>query len=394
MHVVIVGASLAGLRTAESLRAAGFDGRVTMVGDEVHRPYDRPPLSKEILTGKLEPPEIVLCDDGRLASLDVDLVLGVRATSLDLASSTVELEGGDRLPYDELIVATGARPRRLPAFDGVEGVHVLRTVEDALALRDAIEAGAALAVVGGGFVGSEVASAARDRGLEVTVIEALDAPMCRVLGRGLGRRLGRLHEEGGSRLRCAATVTGPVGVPRIEGVRLDDGSVVAADVVVIGVGAEPNTGWLATSGLDVGDGVACDAVGRAVGASNVRAVGDVARWRSARYDDQVRTEHWTAAGDQAQVVAADLVGAPPPPEAVPYVWSDQYGHRIQVGGRCRPGDEVRVVHDRDEGFVAITGRDGMLSAAVVVDEPRRFGALRRLLVRGATWDDALTEAAK
>lgn len=393
MDVVVVGASLGGLRVAEALRAIGSDDRVVLVGDEEHLPYDRPPLSKEILTGKLDRDDIALRDTAGLAELGVELQLGRRAVALDTRDRVVELDGGTALGFDEIVVATGARARRLPALDGVEGVHVLRTIEHALAIREAMEQGARVAVVGGGFIGSEVASAARDRGLDTTVLEALDAPLCRVLGPVLGVRLGRLHADWGSDLRCRAEVAGVDGARRVERVRLGDGAGVDADLVVVGVGSVPNTEWLAGSGLDTTDGVLCDSRGRAVGAEHVHAVGDVARWVSRRFGDAVRTEHWTAAGDQAQSVAADLLGQPEPAEPVPYVWSDQFGLRIQVAGRFRADDHIEVVRD-DDAFVAMAGRDGRLAAVVAMDDPRRFGGFRRLLARDATWDDALGEARK
>jgi NADPH-dependent 2,4-dienoyl-CoA reductase/sulfur reductase-like enzyme len=393
VHVVIVGASLAGLRSVESLRAAGFDGRVTMVGDELHEPYDRPPLSKEILTGKLEVPDIRLRDNAGMAALEVDLLLGARATHLDVEAREVELDGCRRLSYDEVVIATGSRARRLPSFDGLQGAHVLRTIEDAVAIRDAMETSESVAIVGGGFIGSEVASAARDRGLPTTVLEAMDAPLCRGLGATLGSRLGQLHSEAGAVLRCGVDIDGPVGERQIEGVRLADGGIIDADLVVVGVGSVPNTEWLDGSGLDVTNGVRCDGVGRAHGAEHVHAIGDVARWASERFGDDVRTEHWTSAGDQAQVVVAGLLGLPVPAEAVPYVWSDQFGHRIQVGGRCGPDDELRVVRD-DDVFVAITGRGARLASVVAVDDPKRFGAFRRLIRRDATWDEALAEASR
>jgi NADPH-dependent 2,4-dienoyl-CoA reductase/sulfur reductase-like enzyme len=394
VRIAIVGASLAGIRAAQALRSAGSDDEITIIGDEIHAPYDRPPLSKGLLTGRLDVGDISLCADDELVALEVELVLGVRASALDLDARRVVIGGSDDVRYDEVVIATGSRARRLAPFEGLEGVHVLRTLDDALAVRDALSTSRGLAVVGAGFIGSEVASSACARGVPTTVIEAMDAPLSRVLGPTIGARLGRLHAEHGSVLRCGAGVDGPLGRGRVEGVRLVDGSVVDADLVLVGVGSVPNTDWLEDSDLDVADGILCDRHGRAGRAAHVHALGDVARWRSERFDDEVRTEHWTSAADQAAVVAADLLELPTPDEALPYVWSDQFGRRIQVAGRCRADDDVRVIRDDTDGFVAVTARGGHLVAVVAVDDPRTFGRLRRLVARGAAVEEAITETAR
>lgn len=391
-EIVVVGASLAGIRVAESLRRAGYTERIVLIGAEEHAPYDRPPLSKEVLTGQQGPEDIRLHDDTGLRDLQVDLRLGVAATGLDRGTRTVALEGGSEVRGDVVVIATGSRARRLPSLVSDAGVFVLRTVDDAIALRDAMRNATSMVVVGAGFIGAEVASAARERGLEVTVVEASVAPLSRALGPRLGARLGRLHEESGSRLLCNASVVSVDNERVVERVTLRDGSMINTEIVVVGVGTQPNTEWLAGSGLDTSDGVLCDERGRAVGAEHIYAVGDVARWMSHRFRDAVRTEHWAAAGEQAQAVAADILGLPHPAEAVPYVWSDQFGHRIQVAGRCGEDDAIEVVRDDGDGFVAITGRDGRLVSVVAMDDQRRFGAFRRMIGRDASWGDALLEA--
>lgn len=387
-QVLVVGASLAAVRVAEALRAQGADSRITIVGDERHLPYDRPPLSKGILTGD-EAAAASLLLHGDLGDLGVELSLGRRATSLDTASRTVSFDDGSVERYDELVIATGASARRLPACDGLDGVHTLRTIDDAMAIRAELAHASNVVVVGAGFVGSEVASSVRELGLDVVVLEAAEAPLGRALGPVLGARLGRFHADHGSRLRCDAVVERAEGAGRVERLVLRGGDAIDADLVVVGVGSVPNTGWLAGTPIDIVDGVHCDERGRADGVEHVHAVGDVARWYSPRHDDRVRTEHWSAAGDQAMAVAADLLDRPAPAEAVPYVWSDQFGHRIQLGGRCTPTDRFHIARDDERGIVAIAGREGRLTAALTVDDGKQFGALRRLLAKGASWDDAL-----
>jgi NADPH-dependent 2,4-dienoyl-CoA reductase/sulfur reductase-like enzyme len=390
MRVVIVGASLAGVRSAESLRMLGFDGQITMIGDEDRYPYDRPPLSKEVLSRQVEFDEIVLRDTTGLAELDVELLLGKPATDLDPLDQRVQV-GAENIAYDHLIVATGARARAVSSFENVDGALPLRTFSDAIAVRDAMDRAEHILVVGAGFIGSEVASAACHRGLRTTVLEMAEAPLARALGGLIGGRLRQIHADHGSVLRCGVTVVGPTN-PR--GVLLADGTAIEADVVILGLGSVPNTEWLAGSGLSVDDGVLCDTVGRAVGVDRVHAVGDVARWASWRFGDRTRTEHWTAAGDQAQIVAGDILGRDPGPEPVPYVWSDQFGHRIQIVGRCRPSiDEVAIVRDDPAGFAAITGRMGRLASAVTIDDSRQLAIFRRLIARDTSWSDALAATA-
>lgn len=393
MHVLIVGASLAGLRTAESLRALGFDGDITMVGEEAHAPYDRPPLSKELLTGERTPAEIALRGEHGVRDLDVDLMLGRRAIGLDLPAREVALDDGATVSFDELVVATGARARTIPTLVGFENVFVLRTLDEALAIRAAMLAGDQVVVVGGGFIGSEVASSARHLGRSVTVLEAGRTPMNRVLAPPIGERLARLHTEAGSDLRCGALVERAVGFPRAEAVVLADGTRLPAEVVIVGAGSIPNTEWLRGGAIDLDDGVRCDTRGRVLGAPHMHAVGDVARWESVRFGDCLRAEHWSSAGDQAQEVAGDLLGLPAGDEAVPYVWSDQFGHRVQVGGRCRADDEVFIVDDGPR-FLALTRRDDLLAAVVTVDDAKAFRQFRSMIASSVTWDDACTAAGR
>jgi NADPH-dependent 2,4-dienoyl-CoA reductase/sulfur reductase-like enzyme len=394
--VVVVGASLAGLRAAETLREEGYQGPLTVVGAEPHLPYDRPPLSKELLAGSVAAEDVLLRTPADYAGLDLDLRLGTRASGLDLAGRAVVLAGGERLPFDGLVVATGASPRLLPGMPpppSLDGLYLLRTLDDCLAIRSALEGGPRVAVVGAGFIGSEVASTCRARGLDVTVIEAAPVPLVRAVGPVMGEALAGLHRRHGTRLLVGVGVAGFEGTDRVERVVLADGSSVEADVVVVGVGVAPEVGWLAGSGLALDDGVLCDATCEA--APGVVAAGDVARWDNPLFGS-MRVEHWTNAAEQgvaaARTLLARAAGATPEPYApVPYVWSDQYGLKIQYVGDSRPDDEVAVVDGSldDWRFVAVYGRAGRVVAALAVGRPRLLMACRALIAARAPWDEAL-----
>jgi NADPH-dependent 2,4-dienoyl-CoA reductase/sulfur reductase-like enzyme len=400
-HVVVVGASLAGVRAAETLRTNGFEGSITLVGDELHLPYDRPPLSKKVLAGEWEPDRIGLRKGDEYGVLELDLRLGMRAERLDPVGRVVHLSDGSTLSYDGLIVATGCAPRRLPGQPvGLPGLFELRTLDDSLALRGALdESPARVLVIGAGFIGSEVAATARQRGLDVTVVEALPVPLVRGLGVQMGGACAALHLDHGVDLRLGVGVEGFDGTTRIERVRLSDGSAVEADVVVVGVGVAPVTDWLAGSGLELRDGVVCDET-LAAGPAGVYAAGDIARWPNRLFGEEMRVEHWTNAAEQGAAAAANLlaaaVGTAPAPYApVPFFWSDQYDARIQFVGRSSSDDEVRVVHGsvEDRSFVALYGRDGRLRGALGMSQPRLLMPYRKLLSTGVSWEDALSHAA-
>ena len=395
-HVVVVGASLGGLRTVQSLRSSGHTGRITLIGDETHRPYDRPPLSKQVLAGEWQAEQAFLADEAELDRVDVDLRLGTRATDLDLPSRSIGLHGGERIRYDALVIATGATPRRIPDTPPLSGIHLLRTLEDCLDLRAALERAASLVVVGAGFIGAEVAATARKRGLDVTVLEALPVPLSRGLGPTLGPVIAGIHLDHGVDLRTGVGVAGFQGEGRVQRVLLADGSTVDADVVVVGIGVIPNTAWLEGSGLELRDGVVCDQFSQALGAPEVWAVGDVARWHNPLFDEEMRLEHWTNAVEQAMVVAANITGEPTPYAPVPYVWSDQYDSKIQIVGRPGAADEVEVPIGAfdDRKFVALTHRDGRLTGAVGLDEPRKVMRFKRLLTTRPSWDEALAVASE
>ncbi len=396
-RVVVVGASLAGLRTCETLRTERFTGSITLIGDEEHLPYDRPPLSKKLLAGEWEPDRIVLRRPDAIGELGLDLRLGCRAVGLDLEGRAVHLADDSVVPFDGLVLATGSRPRRLPGQDAVPAVRELRTLGDSLALRELISDGTArLVVVGAGFIGLEVAATAHALGCSVTVLEAAEAPLIRGLGTAMGRATTSLHD--GIAIRCGVTVERL----QADGVLLAGGEWVAADVVVVGVGVAPTTEWLDDSGLELRDGVVCDPT-LCAGVAGVYAAGDLARWPNELYGEEMRVEHWTNAAEQGAAAARNLLataagGDVTPYAPVPFFWSDQAPHRIQLLGRGGDDDdvevEVAVGAPADGRFLALYGRRGRLRGALGVNAPRLVMPYRQLLASGATWDDALALASE
>jgi 3-phenylpropionate/trans-cinnamate dioxygenase ferredoxin reductase component len=400
VNVVVVGASLAGFRAADELRSQGFDGAITVVGDEPHLPYDRPPLSKQVLAGAWGPERLAppVSTEGGLDALAIDWRLGARAEALDVDGRAVVLDRGDRLAYDGLVIATGAAPRRLPGTDQLAGVHTLRTLDDALALRAALDAGARrVVVVGAGFIGAEVAATCRTRGAEVTLLEALPVPLGGALGDEMGSVMADLHRDHGVDLRLGAGVASMVGDDRVRAVHLADGSEIAADLVVVGIGVSPNTAWLDGSGLALGDGVVCDET--TLVAPGIVAAGDVARWPSRRFGELLRVEHWdnaiTMGEHAARRLLAELTGGEPgaPYDPVPWFWSDQYDRKIQLAGYCAGSHEVRVVDGTpdERRFVAIYRRAERIVGVLAMNRPRSLLAYRRLIERGATWAEALDQ---
>ena len=404
-RVTIVGASLAGLNAAETLRADGFDGAITLIGDEPTSFYDRPPLSKQILTGDWGEDRLPLRDSDELSALDVRIVSGRAATKLDLGGRAVTLEGGESIPHDGLIIATGARPISLPFGQDLDGVQTLRTRADALRLREAFERGGRVAVIGAGFIGAEVASSARARGLDVAMIEALPAPMLGPLGDELADWAANLHRERGVELHCNARVANLLGSDRVEAVELEDGSRIVADTVVVGIGVRPNIEWLADSGLTIGDGVICDQFCRA--APGVFAAGDSCRWPNGLFGPfayaepqrTMRIEHWTNAIEQGMAAASNLLreSRGEPLEAfspIPYFWSDQHGLSIMASGLTSPRDEFQVVQGSLESnrFAAIYGLRGYLSGVVAVGWPLMLRRYQAMIRDRATWEEALQSA--
>jgi NADPH-dependent 2,4-dienoyl-CoA reductase/sulfur reductase-like enzyme len=404
--VVVVGASLAGWRAVEALRTEGYEGTIKLVGGERHLPYDRPPLSKQVLAGTWPAEKAVLADKRRSSELRVHEVLGQRATALDVAARRVTLDDGSEVQGDGLVITTGATPRPLPGTEELsqaDGLFTLRTLDDALALRAALTATAAtrVIVIGAGFIGAEVASTCSTLGCRVTVLEALAIPLQPILGPEIGAHCGSLHGAHGVELRTGVAVGAvrrapPDGGPaagRLE-VALDGGEVLAADVVVVGIGVVPETGWLRDSGLTLENGVVCDDA--LFAADGVVAAGDVARWnwRHDGTEEMIRIEHWNVAAEAGVAAARNLLAGRADATSftpVPYFWSDQYGIRLQVIGSPRGSDEVSVVDGSfEEGkFVALFGRGDRLSAVMAIGRPRQLMMYRPLLQNGSSWTDAL-----
>jgi len=402
-HVLIIGAGLGGLRTAEQLRAAGFAGRISLVGAEPHLPYDRPPLSKQVLAGVWEPDRITLGSAERMDDLGVRTHLGTPAVAL--RPGEVELADGATLHGDAVVIATGLVARRWPG----QPAHVptLRTLEDALALRATLERVGSLLIVGAGFIGAEVATAARARGIAVTVLEALPVPAARALGAEIGALDARLFTEAGVDLRTGVRVQGfQEAGPRVA-VELDDGSVLDADAGLVAIGAAPRLDWLdgfVPPDFDPAGELRCDARGRVLGWDRVWAVGDVAIWDDPRRGDDrypgdpIRHEHWTSAGEQAAVVARDVLGVPPPPTGVPYFWSDQFGLKIQLFGWPEPAEEVLPLHGTGldggpvRGTVAGYLAGGRLVAVVGFGAARHAVGHRALVAAGASRAEVLERA--
>ncbi|MBK3624500.1 NAD(P)/FAD-dependent oxidoreductase [Streptomyces asoensis] len=379
--VAVVGASLAGLSAARSLRGRGYDGRLVVIGDETHRPYDRPPLSKEFLAGTLGEADLSLEADDE--DLRAEWLLGARATGLDRARRAVRLADGREVRTDGLVIATGAAARTLPGTEGLAGVHSLRTLDDARALRDELARGGRLVVIGGGFIGAEVASTARALGLEVTVVEVAPTPLAAPLGATMGGLVSALHADHGVRLLCGVGVKGIGGRSRVDAVHLEDGRSIPADIVVVGVGARPCVEWLEGSGVALDNGVTCGADGR-TGLAGVVAVGDCANWYDPRAGAHRRVEHWTGARERPDAAVATLLaggavepGVPRPP----YFWSDQYGVKIQFAGHAGGADSVTVEEGSPDGrdVLAVYRRAGRPVAVLGMNQPRSFTRWRKQL---------------
>ncbi|MGA9870315.1 MAG: FAD-dependent oxidoreductase [Rhodococcus sp. (in: high G+C Gram-positive bacteria)] len=378
MTIVIVGAGLAGLKTAQELRRTGYDGDLVLVGDEKHLPYDRPPLSKEVLRGEradttLEPQEY-------FDRHGIRLQLGVAACALDPAARVLSLADGTTIEYDDLVVATGLRPRRLPSLPDLFGVHVLRSRDDAEALAEDAGRASRAVVIGAGFIGCELAAGFRHLGLAVTVVEPQGTPLASVLGAEVGALIARMHTEEGVDLRTGVGVATLRGTGRVSGVVLTDGAEIDCDIVVVGVGSSPVVDWLAGSGIDIADGILADAVGR-TSDPHVWTVGDVSAWT---VDDRsARVEHWSNVADQVRVMVPALLGTPPAPSRgkVPYFWSDQYDVKIQALGAPSSDDSVEMVEDDGRKFLAYYVRDGILTAVVGAG---KAGAVMKMRARIGT----------
>lgn len=381
--VLVVGASAAGLATAEALRRKGFDGRLTLLGAEPHLPYDRPPLSKQVLSGAWEPARAQLRPDAMLSSLDAEFALGEAATGLDAANRAVTTENGRVLAADAIVIATGIRARTLPGAAGLGGVHVLRTIEDALRLKGELAQAKRLVVVGDGVLGAEIAATATGLGPDVTLVGPQAAPMELQLGPGVAKHLAEMHTERGVRLRPGVGV-GVAGLEerdgRVTGVRLDSGEVLPADAVVVSIGSIPVTEWLTGSGLRIDNGIVCDA--NCLAAEGIWAVGDVARWHHAGLGRDLRLENRTNATEQAAAVAANILGADLPYKPVPYFWTDQFDAKIQVYGLPSVDGELDVLEGDPAArrFVAAYRTEGRITGVVGWSMPKQARQHRQSLV--------------
>ncbi|WP_325119667.1 NAD(P)/FAD-dependent oxidoreductase [Streptomyces sp. GMR22] len=391
-NVVIVGASVAGLTAAVTLRTEGYDGRLTLIGDEPHTPYNRPPLSKQILAGTWEPDRIKLRTDEELSALDARLLFGSSATGLDTAARRVVLDGGASVSYDALVIATGVTPNSLPGAHHLAGVHLLRTLDDALALRADLrrKPGVRVAVVGAGFLGSEAAAAARRMRLDVTMIDPRPVPMRRQFGDRIAALVGQLHKKNGVSMRCGTGVRRFFeSGGRVTGLELTDGTLLDADVVVVAIGAVPAIGWLAGSGLELRNGVECDPTCRA--APGVYAAGDVASWHNNHFGCRMRLEHRLNATEQARAVAHNVLGENQPFAPVPYFWTDQYDAHIQAYGIFPADAELAVLHGELEGghFVVAYGHRDRVVGVLGWNSPCELRKLRQLVVDRAPWGSIL-----
>ena len=390
-NVIVVGASLAGVRAAETLHKDGHVGPLVVIGAEHHTPYDRPPLSKEVLTSTVEPD---LSLRAVAAGLDVDLRLGLSATALRAEARELDLSDGTTLRFDGLVVATGCRARTLPGTEDIQRVLTLRTLDDARRLRRLLAEGARrVLVVGGGFIGLEVAASCRSLRCQVTLVEPLDQPLVRILGPEVGLAVADLHRSNGVDVRVG------VGVAAVEAlgdanagvsVELTTGERVEADVVVVGIGVIPNTSWLEGSGLRVEDGVLCDET--TLAAPGVVAAGDVARWPNPLFGETMRVEHWEHALDMASHAARRLMAGSAPGEPyapVPWFWSDQYDRKIQFAGRSHPGDRTVVVDGTVGGdrFCVLYGDGERVTGVLGVNMAARVVRYRKAIAEGMAWGD-------
>ncbi|MCV7356946.1 NAD(P)/FAD-dependent oxidoreductase [Mycolicibacterium fluoranthenivorans] len=360
--IVIVGGGLAAARTAEQLRRAEYTGPLTIVSDETHLPYDRPPLSKEVLRNPAH--DVVLKPQEFYDDNDITLRLGSAATSVDTAAQTLTLADGSVIGYDDLVIATGLVPKRIPSFPDLAGIRVLRSLDESAALRAHAATARRAVIVGAGFIGCEVAASLRQLGVEVVIVEPQPTPLASVLGEQIGALVARLHEAEGVQVRCGVGVASVSGTDKVETVVLSDGTELHADMVVVGIGSHPVTGWLDGSGIEVDNGVVCDDAGR-TSAPHVWAIGDVASWRS-EVGHQVRVEHWSNVAEQARALVPALLGreAGAAVTTVPYFWSDQYDVKIQCLGEPAADDIVHLVEDDGRKFLAYYERDGVLTAVV------------------------------
>ena len=384
--VIIVGGGLAAARTAEQLRRSEFAGAITIVSDEDHLPYDRPPLSKEVL--RAETDDVTLKPAEFYAENNITVLLGNGAKSVDTEAKTLTLADGSQLGYDELVIATGLVPKRIKSFPDLAGIHVLRNFDESLALRKEADSASRAVVIGAGFIGCEVAASLRKLGVDVVLVEPQPAPLASVLGQQIGDLVTRLHRAEGVDVRCGVGVSDVSGDGRVRKVTLSDGTELDADIVIVGIGSHPATEWLEGSGLEIDNGVVCDEAGR-TSAPNVWAIGDVASWRD-NVGGQVRVEHWSNVADQSRVLVPTMLGQEPPAAvSVPYFWSDQYDVKIQALGEPEATDTVHIVEDDGRKFLAYYERDGVVVGVVGGGFPGKVMKVRAKIAAGAPISDLI-----
>ena len=387
--IVVVGANLAGGRAVEELRKQGFDGPITMIGEEPQRPYERPPLSKEFLRGEQPLEKAFLRPEGWYAENDVELMLGVRADRLDLGARAVELHDGRTVAFDKLLLVTGGRPRTLSSPGSeLEGIHTFRTYEDARALSEQLKPGARVVVVGAGFIGSEIAASARSLGCEVTLFEAEAVPLVRALGEELGRIHGEIHRDNGVDLHTGIKVEGFEGDTRVRRVLTSEGSF-HADVVVVGVGIAPNVELAQDAGIAVSNGIDIDEYGR-TSAPGVFAAGDVAKHPNPYCGEPIRVEHWQNAQTQGAAAARAMLDKGEPFAEVPWFWSDQYDLNLQMAGHPLRWDQLVFRGDVDaRTFSAFYLDHGRLVAAVGFNRAKDVRGARALIEAGLSPEPAV-----
>ncbi|AYJ50345.1 NAD(P)/FAD-dependent oxidoreductase [Rhodococcus sp. P1Y] len=394
-HILVIGAGLGGIRTIEALRQQGFTGRLSLVGSETHLPYDRPPLSKQVLSGQWEPEKTRLVNDEALAGLAVDTYLGRPVIQLD--GDAVRLSDGASITADIFVIATGSKARRLPGQP--EAMTTLRTLDDAITLRSRLTEASSALIVGAGFIGTEIASAAVGHGVSVTMIEAMAVPFARTLGTEVGQLSARLIRENGVDLQCGVALREFVDADSGVALTLEDGSQHRADIGVVGIGGTADVEWLVKTPLIVDNGIRCDSTGRAYGADNVWALGDAAAWLDPVADRHVRCEHWNSTISQARSVAASILGVTPDAQPVPYFWSDQFGLKIQAFGHTAGTDTVEQLHGDGlsggpvKGTVLGHFADNRLIAVTAFGAPRHAMKYRQHIENGSTRSDTVEVAA-
>ncbi|TRW47465.1 NAD(P)/FAD-dependent oxidoreductase [Georgenia yuyongxinii] len=392
-NVVVAGASLAGLAAADALRQGGFDGSITLLSDERRAPYDRPPLSKDLLAADSDPVPVALRPEGHFADHELDLRLGHAAVGLDIDRRYVVTSDGAALPWDAVVVATGSRPRPLLTTSG-EALPVLRTIEDLVRIRDGVARHGRVTLIGSSFIGLEIAASLRRRGVAVTLFGATQLPLNDVVGPEVATDVRDLHAAHGVDLRLGALVTAVDGAPGDYALHLSDGTTLSTPFVVAGVGVEPNVEWLLGSGVVLDGGVVCDAAGR-TNVPGVWAAGDVAAYDHPLLGSRVRVDHWTSAGQQGRHVAANILsGGDTPFTSVPYYWTDQYDRKFHCYGRRLPADDAFVAEGSlaSGEYLVLYGTAGEFHSVFSSGRERSLRGYRKLLERGGTWDEALAIA--